>query len=434
MVLDKRFFLKALKWDKTMDKILIEGGRTLNGEVKISGAKNAALPILVSALLSDEVNTFTNVPDLKDIESTKILLKHLGARIDSDKDVVQIDAAGLNNHEAPYDLVRKMRASVLVLGPLLGRLKKARVSLPGGCAIGERPINLHLKGLAQLGADIKLKHGYVEATTKGLKGADIYLDIATVTGTENLMMGAVLADGVTIIRNAAKEPEVVSLADVLNQMGAKIKDAGTSVITINGVESLHGTSFSIIPDRIEAGTFMVASALTKGDITLTDCAPMHLGACINKLKLTGARVTVGEKKIRVVGKDEIESVDVKTQPYPGFPTDMQAQFMVLMSIATGLSLISETIFENRFIHVSELKRMGADIKISGNAALIKGVPKLLGAPVMASDLRASASLILAGLVAHGQTAVNRVYHLDRGYQSIEAKFSRLGAAIKRIKA
>jgi len=417
-----------------MDRILIEGGRTLNGEVKISGAKNAALPILVSALLSDEVNTFTNVPDLKDIESTKILLKHLGARIDSDKDVVQIDAAGLNNHEAPYDLVRKMRASVLVLGPLLGRLKKARVSLPGGCAIGERPINLHLKGLAQLGADIKLKHGYVEATTKGLKGADIYLDIATVTGTENLMMGAVLADGVTIIRNAAKEPEVVSLADVLNQMGAKIKDAGTSVITINGVESLHGTSFSIIPDRIEAGTFMVASALTKGDITLTDCAPMHLGACINKLKLTGARVTVGEKKIRVVGKDEIESVDVKTQPYPGFPTDMQAQFMVLMSIATGLSLISETIFENRFIHVSELKRMGADIKISGNAALIKGVPKLLGAPVMASDLRASASLILAGLVAHGQTEVNRVYHLDRGYQSIEAKFSRLGAAIKRIKA
>ncbi len=417
-----------------MDKILIEGGRTLNGEVKISGAKNAALPILVSALLSDEVNTFTNVPDLKDIESTKILLKHLGARIDSDKDVVQIDAAGLNNHEAPYDLVRKMRASVLVLGPLLGRLKKARVSLPGGCAIGERPINLHLKGLAQLGADIKLKHGYVEATTKGLKGADIYLDIATVTGTENLMMGAVLADGVTIIRNAAKEPEVVALADVLNQMGAKIKDAGTSVITINGVESLHGTSFSIIPDRIEAGTFMVASALTKGDITLTDCAPMHLGACINKLKLTGARVTVGEKKIRVVGKDEIESVDVKTQPYPGFPTDMQAQFMVLMSIATGLSLISETIFENRFIHVSELKRMGADIKISGNAALIKGVPKLLGAPVMASDLRASASLILAGLVAHGQTEVNRVYHLDRGYQSIEAKFSRLGAAIKRIKA
>ena len=417
-----------------MDKILIEGGRTLKGEVRISGAKNAALPILVSSLLTEGWNTYTNVPDLKDIQSTILLLSNLGARIDSEKDTIRIDAGGLNNHEAPYDLVRKMRASILVLGPLVARLKKARVSLPGGCSIGARPINLHLRGLIRLGASIELKHGYVEASADCLKGNEIYLDIATVTGTENLMMAAVLAEGTTILRNAAREPEVVALADVLNKMGAKIKGAGTSVITIEGVSSLRPVSISIIPDRIETGTLMVSAALTRGDVTLLDCEPDHLEAVIHKLRLTGAAVTIEDKRIRVVGPREIASVDVKTLPYPGFPTDMQAQFMVLMSVASGLSIISETIFENRFIHVSELRRMGADITISGNTALIKGLPNLSGAPVMATDLRASASLILAGLVAQGNTTVNRVYHLDRGYEALEKKFARLGAAIRRVKA
>ena len=417
-----------------MDKILVEGGRSLKGDVVISGAKNAALPILISALLCDEESTYTNVPNLKDIESTTVLLRHLGADVRMQGDTVSINAKGLNNHEAPYDLVRKMRASVLVLGPLTARLGRARVSLPGGCAIGERPINLHLKGLSQLGADINLEHGYVETSTKGLKGADIYLDLATVTGTENLMMAATLARGTTIIRNAAREPEIVSLADCLNKMGAKIKDAGTSVITVKGVTSLSGTKVSIIPDRIEAGTFMVAAALTGGDITLKHCDPSHLGASISKIKLAGAVVEAKKNEMRVKGGRAINSIDIKTQPYPGFPTDMQAQFMVLMSVAKGLSVISESIFENRFMHVSELKRMGADITVSGSSALIKGMPHLSGAPVMASDLRASASLILAGLVARGQTEVNRVYHLDRGYQAIEKKFEALGAAIKRVKA
>jgi len=417
-----------------MDKIVIQGGRALKGGVRISGAKNAALPILISSLLTDGWNTYSNVPDLKDIQSTKRLLSSLGAGIESDGDIVKINGGGLCNHEASYDLVRKMRASILVLGPLVARLKKARVSLPGGCAIGARPINLHLKGLAQLGAVIELKHGYVEASADHLKGNEIYLDISTVTGTENLMMAAALAKGVTVLRNAAREPEVVSLADVLIKMGAKIKGAGTSVITIEGVSSLKPVSVSIIPDRIEAGTFMVSAALTRGDITILNCEPDHLEAVIHKLKLSGAQVTVEDKSIRVQGSDEIASVDLKTLPYPGFPTDMQAQFMVLMSVAKGFSIISETIFENRFIHVSELKRMGADIKISGNTAMITGVPALFGAPVMATDLRASASLILAGLAAVGTSEINRVYHLDRGYESIEKKFAQLGAAIKRVKA
>jgi len=416
-----------------MDKIVIQGGRALKGEVRTSGAKNAALPILISSLLTDGWNTYSNVPDLKDIQSTKLLLSSLGASIESDGDIIKINGGGMCNHEASYDLVRKMRASILVLGPLLARLKKARVSLPGGCAIGARPINLHLKGLARLGAVIELKHGYVEASADHLKGNEIYLDISTVTGTENLMMAAVLAKGVTVLRNAAREPEVVALADVLIKMGAKIKGAGTSAITIEGVSSLKPVSVSIIPDRIEAGTFMVSAALTRGDITVLNCEPDHLEAVIHKLRLTGAQVTVKDKSIRVQGPDEIASVDVKTLPYPGFPTDMQAQFMVLMSVANGFSIISETIFENRFIHVSELKRMGADVKISGNTAMITGVPSLSGAPVMATDLRASASLILAGLAAVGTTEINRVYHLDRGYETIEKKFARLGAAIKRVK-
>ena len=416
-----------------MDKIVIQGGRALKGEVRTSGAKNAALPILISSLLTDGWNTYSNVPDLKDIQSTKLLLSSLGASIESDGDCIKINGGGMCNHEASYVLVRKMRASILVLGPLLARLKKARVSLPGGCAIGARPINLHLKGLARLGAVIELKHGYVEASADHLKGNEIYLDISTVTGTENLMMAAVLAKGVTVLRNAAREPEVVALADTLIKMGAKIKGAGTSAITIEGVSSLKPVSVSVIPDRIEAGTFMVSAALTQGDVTLLNCEPDHLEAVMHKLRLSGAQVTVEDKSIRVQGPDEIASIDVKTLPYPGFPTDMQAQFMVLMSVANGFSIISETIFENRFIHVSELKRMGADVKISGNTAMITGVPSLSGAPVMATDLRASASLILAGLAAVGTTEINRVYHLDRGYETIEKKFAGLAAAIKRVK-
>ncbi len=417
-----------------MDKIIVEGKRPLKGEVNISGAKNAALPILISSLLTDGCNTYTNVPNLKDIQSTKDLLLNLGARIETDSDTVQIDAGRVIKHEAAYDLVRKMRASILVLGPLVARLKKARVSLPGGCAIGARPINLHLKGLTRLGATIELKHGYVEATADHLKGEEIYLDISTVTGTENLMMAAALAEGTTVLNNAAREPEVVALADVLNEMGADIKGAGTSVISIKGVSTLHPVSVRIIPDRIEAGTFMVAAALTRGNVTLLGCEPNHLEAVIDKLRLSGAEVIVKDQRIQVKGGPEITSIDVKTLPYPGFPTDMQAQFMVLMSVARGFSIISETVFENRFIHVGELKRMGADIRISGNTAMITGVPSLSGAPVMATDLRASASLILAGLAANGITEINRVYHLDRGYEQIEKKFSLLGAAIRRVKA
>jgi UDP-N-acetylglucosamine 1-carboxyvinyltransferase len=415
-----------------MDKIIIQGGRPLKGKVKIGGAKNAALPILASALLSDGWSTFSNVPDLKDIESIINLLSHLGVDVETDGTTLRTNASSLCNHEAPYDLVRKMRASILVLGPLLARLKKARVSLPGGCSIGARPINIHLKGLARLGADIELKHGYVEASAKKLKGNDLFLDIPTVTGTENLMMAAVLAEGVTVIRNAAREPEIVALADALNKMGADICGAGTSMITICGVSALTPATISIIPDRIEAGTFLVAAALTGGDVHVCGCDPSHLGAVIHKLTLAGSQITADKQDIHVIGSGDIASVDVKTLPYPGFPTDMQAQFMVLMSVANGLSVISETVFENRFIHVSELKRMGADITISGNAAMIKGVPMLSGAQVMATDLRASASLILAGLIARGSTDVNRIYHLDRGYEKFEEKFSQLGADIRRV--
>ena len=416
-----------------MDKIIVEGGRTLKGEVRISGAKNAALPILIASLLTDGINTFSNVPQLQDIHSTALLLENLGARVETRGGTVRIDAGGPIQYEAEYDLVRKMRASVLVLGPLVARLGKARVSLPGGCAIGARPINLHLKGLAALGASIELTHGYVEASAPRLKGADIYFDVVTVTGTENLMMAASLAQGTTVLRNAACEPEIVALADTLIKMGADIQGAGTSVVTINGVSSLKAVEATIIPDRIEAGTFLMAAVLTKGNITLFNTEPDHLGALIDKLRLTGAEIDIDGNSIHIKNSGPINSVDIKTQPYPGFPTDMQAQFMVLMSIANGTSMISETIFENRFIHVSELRRMGADIQVSGNSAIVKGVPHLSAAQVMATDLRASASLILAGLVADGTTQVNRVYHLDRGYESLEKKFDALGAAIQRVK-
>jgi len=417
-----------------MDKILVEGGHTLKGQVTISGSKNAALPILFSALLTDGRCTFTNVPGLMDVQSTCMLLQHLGAGVETEGDVVRVSAGSLNNFEAPYDLVRKMRASVLVLGPLVARLRKARVSLPGGCAIGARPINLHLKGLEQMGASIKLEHGYVEVETRQLRGADIYFEIPTVTGTENLMMAAALAEGRTILRNAAREPEIVALADTLKQMGADIEGAGTSVITINGRPMLDPTDVAIIPDRIETGTFMIAAAVAGEEVVLNNCQPDHLRASIDTLRLAGVNLKTGEGRIVVNGGHPVAGVDVTTQPYPGFPTDMQAQFMVLMSVAAGQSVISETIFENRFIHVSELRRLGADIKVVGKTAVVSGVPHLSGAPVMATDLRASASLIIAGLVARDTTEVNRVYHLDRGYQAIEKKFAAIGAAIRRVRA
>ncbi len=416
-----------------MDKIVVEGGRPLNGAVRISGSKNAALPILFCALLADGVSRFHRVPRLKDVDSTVLLLSRLGGRVEVDGTTVQIDSGGLNNPEAPYDLVRKMRASVLALGPLLARLKRARVSLPGGCAIGARPIDQHLKGFARLGAEIVLEHGYVEASAERLVGADITFDTVTVTGTENIMMAAVLAEGTTVLRNAAREPEVVAVAEVLNRMGADIAGAGTPEITIRGVAALAPVEADIIADRIETGTFMVAAALTGGRVLITGCEPNHVGACIGKLREAGAEVALEGDTLTVTGDGRIRGIDFQTQPYPGFPTDMQAQFMVLMSVASGQSIISETIFENRFIHVSELKRLGADIQVSGNIAMVRGVAHLSGAPVMATDLRASASLVLAGLVARGTTEVQRVYHLDRGYDSLETKFAELGAAIRRVK-
>ncbi|MCF8024037.1 MAG: UDP-N-acetylglucosamine 1-carboxyvinyltransferase [Desulfobacteraceae bacterium] len=415
-----------------MDAILIKGGNRLNGEVRISGAKNAALPMLAASLLVGGKFCFENVPELKDIESILQLISYMGAEVERRDRSVSIDTRDLNNIEAPYEIVRKMRASVLVLGPLVARLKRARVSLPGGCAIGARPINMHMDGLSRLGAKITLEHGYVEAEASELTGNEIFFDVPTVTGTENLMMAAALAKGTTVIRNAAKEPEIAALAEMLNRMGADISGAGSPVITIKGVDKLSSVSARIIPDRIETGTYMVAAALTGGTIRINEAEPEHLKAIISKLRETGAKVDVETNSITVTGGQPIRSVDIKTLPYPGFPTDMQAQFMVLMSVANGLSIISETIFENRFIHVLELQRMGAEIEVSGNNAMVRGVEKLSGAPVMASDLRASASLVLAGLVAEGTTRINRVYHLDRGYESIEHKFGGLGANIRRV--
>ena len=417
-----------------MDKIIVEGGRRLKGTVAISGSKNAALPILTAALLTDGPCTFTNVPDLQDIRSILRLLESLGATVRTDPHAVTIDATRLSASEAPYDLVRKMRASILVLCPLVARLGRARVSLPGGCAIGARPINLHLRGLERLGATIDIRHGYVEARANRLKGADIYFDTVTVTGTENIMMAAALADGVTVLRNAAREPEVVALAQVLIQMGADIQGAGTSVVTIRGVKELKPAQAAIIPDRIEAGTFMAAAALTEGEVILTHCQPEHLSAVCDKLQQAGVGIHLQENGLQVRAGRAIKSVDVRTQTYPGFPTDMQAQFMVLMARAEGQSIIKETIFENRFIHVSELRRLGADITVSGDTAVVRGVKALLGAPVMASDLRASASLVLAGLVAEGVTEINRVYHIDRGYERIEEKLRKIGASIWRERA
>lgn len=414
-----------------MDKIVIQGGKPLFGDVQISGAKNAALPILASALLTEGTNTFHNIPDLVDIKTIKKLLKSMGVKIDGNE-TCKVNAEKITTCDAPYELVKTMRASVLVLGPLVARMGAARVSLPGGCAIGARPVNLHIKALQDMGAHVELNNGYIEAKAKRLKGADIYFDIQTVTGTENVMMAATLAEGTTILKNSAREPEVVNLANVLKSMGAKISGAGTDVITIKGVTSLKPTEAEIIPDRIEAGTFMIAAGMTRGEINVMGCNPHHLEALINKLRDTGMKISPIKGGLKVSSGKKINSVDVKTLPYPGFPTDLQAQMMAYMSIGSGLSVISETVFENRFMHVSELLRMGADIVIQGGNAIVRGVPVLHGAQTMATDLRASASLILAALAAEGRTEISRVYHIDRGYQAIEKKFSALGADIKRM--
>jgi UDP-N-acetylglucosamine 1-carboxyvinyltransferase len=415
-----------------VDKIVINGGKPLRGNVQISGAKNAALPVLASALLTEGTNTFHNIPDLMDIKTIKKLLCSMGAQIEGEENV-KINFDKITSHTASYDLVKTMRASILVLGPLIARAGVARVSLPGGCAIGARPVNLHLKALEDMGAQVELKSGYIEAKAKKLKGAEIYFDLPTVTGTENIMMAATLAQGTTVLNNAAREPEVVNLADVLKNMGAKISGAGTDVITIKGVTSLKPTEAAIIPDRIEAGTFMIAAGMTHGEINVLGCNSHHLEALINKLRDTGMKISPIKNGLKVSAGEKINSIDVKTLPYPGFPTDLQAQMMAYMSIGSGLSVITETVFENRFMHVSELLRMGADIVIQGNNAVVRGVPVLRGAQTMATDLRASASLVLAALVAEGTTEISRVYHIDRGYQTIEKKFSALGADIKRIK-
>jgi UDP-N-acetylglucosamine 1-carboxyvinyltransferase len=414
-----------------VDKIVIQGGKPLVGDVQISGAKNAALPILASALLTSGENTFHNIPDLVDIKTIKKLLKSMGVQFDGNE-TCKVNAEKIISCDAPYDLVKTMRASVLVLGPLVARMGVARVSLPGGCAIGARPVNLHIKALQDMGAHVELNKGYIEAKAKKLKGADIYFDIQTVTGTENVMMAATLAEGTTVLNNAAREPEVVNLANVLKGMGAKINGAGTDTIIIEGVTSLKPTEAEIIPDRIEAGTFMIAAGMTRGEINIIGCNPHHLESLINKLRDTGMKISPIKSGLKVSSGEKINSVDVKTLPYPGFPTDLQAQMMAYMSIGSGLSVISETVFENRFMHVSELLRMGADIVIQGGNAIVRGVPILHGAQTMATDLRASASLILAALAAEGTTEISRVYHIDRGYQAIEKKFSALGADIKRM--
>ena len=415
-----------------MKTIVINGGKKLNGEVTISGAKNAALPIIAAGLLCEGEHRVSNVPDLADLTTLGKILRNMGASYIVQGHEAKLDTTGLSNPEAPYDLVKTMRASVLVLGPLVARLGKARVSLPGGCAIGARPINLHLMGLEKLGAEVDIQHGYVVAKAKRLRGAHIYFDIVTVTGTENLMMAASLAKGETILENAAREPEVVDLANALTSIGAKIEGAGGDVIRIQGVEELRPMRYTVMPDRIETGTFVIAAAITGGSILIKNCTPGHLDAVLAKAAEAGAEVKTGDGTIRITGQRNIKPLNIKTLPYPGFPTDMQAQFMSLMALADGTSVINETIFENRFTHVAELRRMGADIQIEGRSAIVKGVPKLSAAPVMATDLRASASLILAGLAAEGRTVISRIYHLDRGYENIEQKLSALGADIKRV--
>jgi UDP-N-acetylglucosamine 1-carboxyvinyltransferase len=416
-----------------MEKLFISGGKPLKGEVKISGAKNSVLPILAASLLSNEDVIIGNVPHLQDVTTTISLLTEMGAILSIDEKMkVSINASTVKNFYAPYEMVKTMRASILVLGPLLAHFGKAKVSLPGGCAIGSRPVNLHIEGLKAMGANIIVEDGYINAKAKKLKGAKINFPIATVTGTENIMMAAVLASGKTVIKNAAKEPEIIDLANCLRLMGAKIEGDGTSIITIEGVKSLKGCSYDVLPDRIETATFLVAAAITKGDLTLTHTRPDTIKVIIEKLKKAGANISIKNDIININVRKQLSAVNITTNPYPDFPTDMQAQFIALNSVSKGKSKIIESVFENRFMHVQELVRMGADININGNIATIQGVKSLTGAPVMATDLRASASLILAGLVAKGETIVDRIYHIDRGYECIEEKLTKLGANIKRL--
>ena len=420
-----------------MDSIVVRGGRRLQGEVVISGAKNSALPVLISSLLTAEPCSYQNIPDLRDIHTTLRLLTGLGVKIQRESPSnwtgqLTLRADTITKLEASYNLVKTMRASFLVLGPLLSRFGEAQVSTPGGCAIGTRPVDLHLKGLTRMGANIELVHGYVQAKAKRLTGARIYLDLPSVGATENLMMAATLAKGTTVIDNAAKEPEVVELASVLNKMGAKVDGAGSDTLTIEGVEVLGGVSHRLITDRIEAGTFMVAAALTEGEVVVRGARLDHLDSFLTKLKETGVTLASVGDGVKVKGSGGGKSVDIVTLPYPGFPTDLQAQMMVLMAVADGVSVITENIFENRFMHAQELDRMGANIRLEGNRAIVKGVQSLSGAAVMATDLRASVSLVLAGLVAKGATEISRVYHLDRGYEHIEQKLSGLGADIERV--
>ena len=417
-----------------MEKLAIRGGARLDGQVVISGAKNATLPILAGTLLANEQVRVSNVPHLRDVTTTIQLLGRMGVDVTIHEPMeVEVNPTTITEFEAPYDLVKTMRASILVLGPLLAKYGQADVSLPGGCAIGARPVDLHVKGLRALGADVRIDDGYIRARADRLKGGHVFFDVVSVTGTENLLMAAVLADGETVLENAAREPEVEDLADFLISMGAQIEGAGTNRIVIQGVTSLHGTNYRVLPDRIEAGTFLVAAAITGGRVRLKRVIPLHLEAIISKLREAGAQITAGEDWVELDMRDrELRSVDLSTDPHPGFPTDMQAQFMALNCVASGTAAITETVFENRFMHVPELQRMGADIGLQGNTAIVRGVKDLRSAPVMATDLRASASLVIAGLVADGETVVDRIYHIDRGYECIEEKLRQLGADIRRL--
>ena len=417
-----------------MDKLIITGGVPLEGEVRISGAKNAALPILAATLLADGPVTVGNIPHLHDVTTTMELLGRMGVKLVVDETMnIEVDASNIREFYAPYELVKTMRASILVLGPLLSRHGEALVSLPGGCAIGSRPVNLHIHGLAKMGADIQVEGGFIRARAKRLKGARLKMDLVTVTGTENLMMAATLAKGTSVIENAAREPEVVDLANCLIAMGARIEGAGTDTITVEGVESLSGTHYDVLPDRIESGTFLVAAAITGGNVKIKDTRPEMLESILEKLEEVGADLEIGDDWIRLsMNGRRPKAVSVRTSPYPAFPTDMQAQFTALNVVAEGTGTILETVFENRFMHVHELQRMGADIRLEGNAAITRGVEHLTAAPVMATDLRASASLVLAGLVAEGDTIVDRIYHIDRGYEGIEEKLAKLGARIRRV--
>ncbi len=417
-----------------MDKLIIEGGNVLDGTVRISGAKNAVLPLMASTILAPGCHCFTNVPTLRDVRTMMQLLSSMGVKGDiGHEGTLHLDSSGLFRQEAPYELVKTMRASVLVLGPLVARYGRARVSLPGGCAIGARPIDLHIKALEMMGASVEISHGYVIARAERLEGSTITFDQVTVTGTENVMMAATLARGVTVLENAAREPEVTALADYLNTMGAKITGAGSGEIIIEGVETLTAGECRVIPDRIEVGTYLVAAGITGGHLLLTPCIADHLEAVIGKLRLAGMEIHIGDGWVEAWGGNGIRSVDVKTWPFPGFPTDMQAQFMALMTLGDGISVITEQIFENRFMHVPEMNRMGASIRLDGRSAVVRGIKELTGAPVMATDLRASASLVLAGLAAKGKTEVSRVYHLDRGYEQLDKKLEAVGARIRRVR-